>query len=77
LWKPITQFPASMDAEARNRVEAVMRCLLAESLASLPGHRAAEPPTGLTEPEADAVEWDWHFWARKNQLPPPVTGSHG
>jgi uncharacterized protein (DUF885 family) len=32
LWKPIMKFPASMDAEARNRVEADYRRVLAEEM---------------------------------------------
>ena len=32
LWKPIVQFPASMDAEARNRVEADYRRVLADEM---------------------------------------------
>jgi uncharacterized protein (DUF885 family) len=32
LWRPIVQFPAAMDAEARNRVEADYRRLLADEM---------------------------------------------
>ena len=48
-----------------------MRCSLAESLAALPSPALQKLLRGLTEPEADVLQWDWGFWARKDQIPPP------
>ena len=44
---------------------------VAESLASLPESERTQLLASLTEPEANALLWDWRFWARPDQLPPP------
>ncbi|MEP9376189.1 terminase family protein [Aquabacter sp. CN5-332] len=44
---------------------------LAGSIASLPAADRAKVLAGLTKKQAEAVLWDWRFWARPNQLPPP------
>lgn len=44
---------------------------LAESLASLPEAERLAALADLTEAEAAALEWDWRFWARPNQIAPP------
>jgi len=43
---------------------------LAEWVSSLSQERRHEILADLTEDECDALNYDWHFWARKNQLPP-------
>jgi len=44
---------------------------LAEWICALPPARRQEILQDLTEDECDALNYDWSFWARKNQLPPP------
>ena len=49
-------------------------CGAAMSDTSLAMQLAVAPPSvlaGLTEAEADALLYDWQFWARPKQLPPP------
>ena len=43
----------------------------AESLASLPDWERQAVLSELTATELQALEWDWRFWARPKQLPPP------
>ncbi len=43
---------------------------LAEWVSSLSQERRHEILADLTEDDCDALNYDWHFWARKNQLPP-------
>ena len=43
---------------------------LAEWIAALDTDRRAEIFRGITEEECEALNYDWSFWARKNQLPP-------
>ncbi|PHP66716.1 ATP-binding protein [Zhengella mangrovi] len=43
---------------------------LAELLSSLPEADRAAVLADLTTDEAEALEYDWRFWARKNQLAP-------
>lgn len=43
---------------------------LAESLASLPEPERAAILADLTEEQAEALRWDWKFWARPKQIPP-------
>ncbi|MBL4801730.1 MAG: DNA-packaging protein [Emcibacter sp.] len=43
---------------------------LAEWIADLGPARRAEVFRGITEEECEALNFDWSFWARKNQLPP-------
>ncbi|VAX04173.1 Gene Transfer Agent terminase protein [hydrothermal vent metagenome] len=43
---------------------------LAEWVSSLSHERRHEILADLTEDECDALNYDWCFWARKNQLPP-------
>ena len=42
-----------------------------ESLASLPESDRQAILAGLTERQAEALRWDWRFWARPKQLAPP------
>lgn len=44
---------------------------LAERLAALPGEQLQEAIETLTDDEAAALLYDWKFWARPSQLPPP------
>lgn len=44
---------------------------VAESLASLPESERQELLASLSEEDAAALLWDWSFWARPEQLPPP------
>ncbi len=44
---------------------------MAESLASLPEPERLNLLASLSEEEAGALLWDWSFWARPEQLPPP------
>lgn len=44
---------------------------LAESLASLPAWERTAILQDLTATELAALEYDWNFWARPKQLPPP------
>lgn len=44
---------------------------LAESLASLPSSERDRILQSLSEREAKGLLYDWRFWARPNQLPPP------
>jgi hypothetical protein len=44
---------------------------LAESLASLSESARTAVIQQLTATELEALEYDWHFWARPKQLPPP------
>ncbi|GLI23475.1 DNA-packaging protein [Xanthobacter flavus] len=44
---------------------------LADSIASLPEAERARVLAGLTKRQAEQILWDWRFWARPNQLPPP------
>ena len=50
---------------------------LAERLADLPEGRLVEAVAGLTDAEASTLLYDWHFWARPAQLPPPEWGAAG
>ena len=43
---------------------------LADSMALLPASERKRILDGLEETEAAAVEWDWRFWARPNQVAP-------
>ncbi len=43
---------------------------LAEWVSSLSHERRHEILADLTEDECEALNYDWRFWARKNQLPP-------
>ncbi len=43
---------------------------LAEWIASLPPLKRRELLRDLSEKECEALNFDWSFWARKNQLPP-------
>lgn len=43
---------------------------LAEWVSSLSHERRHEILADLTEDECDSLNYDWRFWARKNQLPP-------
>jgi phage terminase large subunit-like protein len=45
--------------------------LNAASIASLPPQQRAKVLQGLTDADLEALENDWTFWARPNQLPPP------
>ncbi len=47
---------------------------LAESLASLPASERQTLIAELTEAEAQALLYDWRFWARPKQLAPPTSG---
>ncbi len=47
---------------------------LAESLASLPACQSETLIRELSKAEAAALEYDWRFWARPKQLPPPGGG---
>lgn len=44
---------------------------LAERLAALPGEQLQAAIETLTDDEAAALLYDWKFWARPSQLPPP------
>ena len=44
---------------------------LAERLAALPGEQLQAAIGTLTDDEAAALLYDWKFWARPSQLPPP------
>jgi len=44
---------------------------LASSLASLPDSERAEWLANLSDTEAVALRYEWRFWARPQQLPPP------
>ena len=44
---------------------------LAERLAALPGEQLQAVIETLTDDEAAALLYDWKFWARPSQLPPP------
>jgi len=48
-----------------------VRCLHAAWLASLPEALRNSLVEALTQDEARALLYDWPFWARPNQLPPP------
>jgi len=43
----------------------------AEYFSSLPAEERQRVLEGLTEEEAEELLWDWRFWARPKQLPPP------
>src|SRR5688572_9344941 len=43
----------------------------AESLALLPESARMAILQELTATELEAIEYDWNFWARPKQLPPP------
>jgi phage terminase large subunit-like protein len=47
-----------------------VRCLHAAWLASLPEALRNSLIAALSPAEAEALLYDWHFWARPNQLPP-------
>ncbi len=40
-------------------------------MASLPAQQRRQLLKPLTDAEAEALLWDWNFWARPKQLPPP------
>jgi hypothetical protein len=42
----------------------------ARHLADLPDYARRAVLRGLSEPELAALEFEWHFWARNDQLPP-------
>ncbi len=44
---------------------------LAESMSLLSADERSSLLTSLTQREADDLLWDWQFWARPAQLPPP------
>jgi phage terminase large subunit-like protein len=44
---------------------------LAESLASLPEQKRTAALASLTGAQCTDLLWDWRFWARPSQLPPP------
>lgn len=44
---------------------------MAEQFAALPQDEQLAVLASLTTAEADALEWDWHFWGRPAQLLPP------
>lgn len=44
---------------------------LAESMASLPVEERQRIIQDLTETELEALEYDWSFWGRPKQMPPP------
>lgn len=44
---------------------------LADSLSSLDAQSREQILDGLTDEQAEALRYDWRFWARENQLPPP------
>ena len=44
---------------------------LADLVAAYPQERLAKAIRSLTDAEANALLYDWSFWARPNQLPPP------
>lgn len=46
-------------------------CSLAERAASLPADQRAELLAGYDDDALRALAWDWDFWARPDQLPPP------
>lgn len=48
-----------------------MTSSLASSIAHLPTDQREAILANLTPDEAEALRWDWRFWARENQLPPP------
>jgi phage terminase large subunit-like protein len=43
---------------------------LAMKLATLPPNERQQVLADLSEPEAEALEYDWLFWARPDQIPP-------
>lgn len=56
---------------APSRLPAQGNASLAVLLASLPEPERIQALAELTEQEAEALLYDWPFWARPNQLPPP------
>lgn len=56
---------------APSRLPARGNASLAVLLASLPEPERIQALAELTEQEAEALLYDWPFWARPNQLPPP------
>jgi hypothetical protein len=46
----------------------------ARDLAALPEAARRNVLTGLTGEELAALEFEWRFWARADQLPPPGEG---
>jgi phage terminase large subunit-like protein len=52
-------------------LEAVPEGLTADALAALSPEQREAFLSGLTDAEAQALRWDWSFWARPTQLPPP------
>jgi hypothetical protein len=50
---------------------------LAQSLALLPEQERIKIIQSLSKQEAEALLYDWEFWARPNQLPPAWTGLFG
>lgn len=49
---------------------------LAESLALLPESERAQIIQGLTDQQITDLSWDWHTWARPNQLQPAGSWLH-
>ena len=43
----------------------------ADYLASLPAETQKEIISSLTDRQLLELQWDWNFWARKEQIPPP------
>lgn len=56
--------------ELKRRLELGAHLSPAERLASLPEHERLQFLHSLTAAELNALEHDWHFWARPDQLPP-------
>lgn len=50
---------------------------LAQRVAVLPENQLVEAVAGLTDAEVATLLYDWHFWARPTQLPPPKWGVDG
>lgn len=44
---------------------------MAEKLAGLPAEDRNRIRDSMTQPQRDALQWDWDFWARPDQKPPP------
>lgn len=52
-------------------------CSQAELLACLPEYQRQEFLNSLTDTEAYALQYDWSFWGRPEQLPPESWGKNG
>jgi phage terminase large subunit-like protein len=60
-----------METARETASPAALKSSLAERLASLPPHEREAVLSTLSAQEAERLEFDWSFWARSNQLPPP------